>query len=249
MPRERLDQLLLSRGLTDSREQAKRLILAGEVIIADFDGLPKPGQKLPDDVEITLKSKPKYVGRGGLKLEKALAEFDIDPSGIVALDAGASTGGFTDCLLQAGAAKVYAYDVGKNQLAWKLRKDERVVSREGINIRYLEPDDIGEQVDLVVIDVSFISLTKILPPVFSVLKPTGNVVCLIKPQFELRRDQVGKGGIIREPELHQEAVTKIRTFVEDELEKVWLTSTVSPITGGDGNTEFLAWLTHKKQSE
>jgi len=249
MPRERLDQILVARGLTDSREQAKRLILAGEVVVANFDGLPKPGQRLAEDAKITLKSKPKYVGRGGLKLEKALAEFEIDPTGIVALDAGASTGGFTDCLLQSGAAKVYAYDVGKNQLAWKLRKDERVVSREGINIRYLEYDDIGEEVDLVVIDVSFISLTKILPPIFSVLKPDGNVVCLIKPQFELKRDQVGKGGIVREPELHEEAVSKIRCFVESELEKVWLSCTVSPITGGDGNTEFLAWLTHKEQFE
>lgn len=245
MARERLDQLLLNRGFCDSREQAKRLILAGEVRVEGLDNLLKPGQKIEQDAEIILKNKPKYVGRGGLKLEKALQEFPIDPTDCVALDAGASTGGFTDCLLQSGATTVYAFDVGKNQLAWKLRQDPRVVSREGINIRHMIPEDLPEMVDLVVIDVSFISLTLILPPVFSVLKPDGNVICLIKPQFELKREQVGKGGIVREPELHKEAVSKIRTFVEDELEKDWQDLTVSPITGGDGNTEFLAWLRHK----
>ena len=223
---------------------AKRLILAGEVRVEGMNGLLKPGTQVEDDAMIFVKSRPKFVSRGGLKIEKALDEFGIDVDGMVVLDAGASTGGFTDCVLQRGAAKVFAYDVGKNQLAWKIRNDERVVSREGINIRYMQPGDIGEQVDLVVIDVSFISLTLILPPVFQVLKPDGTVICLIKPQFELKKEQIGKGGIVREPELHEEAVEKISSFVCDDLGKSWHGLTQSPISGTDGNIEFLAWLKH-----
>ena len=234
------------RGLCESREMAKRLILAGEVLVDGHGDLFKPGQKVADDVEIVVKSRPKYVGRGGLKLEKALDEFGIDPTGLVVLDAGASTGGFTDCVLQRGAEKVYAYDVGKNQLAWKLRSDPRVVSQEGFNVRHMTPEDLPEQVDLVVIDVSFISLTKILGPVFSVLKSGGDVICLIKPQFELKRDQIGKGGIVRDPELHEEAVAKIQNFVTTELGKNWQAVTQSPISGTDGNIEFLAWLKHQE---
>lgn len=249
MGKERLDQIILNRGLSDSREKAKRLILAGEVRVEGMDGLLKPGQKIASDAEVIIKNRPKYVGRGGLKLDRALDEFQIDPDGKVALDAGASTGGFTDCLLQRGAAKVYAYDVGKNQLAWKIRSDSRVVSREGFNIRHMMPDDLPEQVDLVVIDVSFISLTLILGPVFSVLKEDGEVVCLIKPQFELKREQVGKGGIVRETELHQEAVSKIKNFVTNNLEKDWHGVVESPISGTDGNIEFLAWLKHPNHSE
>ncbi|MGB0152450.1 MAG: TlyA family RNA methyltransferase [Verrucomicrobiales bacterium] len=244
MGKERLDQALHRRGMCDSREMAKRLILAGEVRIEGMEGLLKPGTKVGDDAEILVKNRPKYVSRGGFKIEKALDEFGIDPDGIVVLDAGASTGGFTDCVLQRGAAKVFAYDVGKNQLAWRIRNDERVVSREGINIRHMVPEDIGEEVDLVVVDVSFISLTLILPPVFRVLKPGGSVVCLIKPQFELKKEQIGKGGIVREPDLHDEAVEKIRSFVCDELGKSWHGLTQSPISGTDGNIEFLAWLKH-----
>lgn len=244
MGKERLDQALFRRGLCESREMAKRLILAGEVRVEGLEGLLKPGLKVEEDVEIEVKNRPKYVSRGGLKLEKALDEFAIDAAGKVVFDAGASTGGFTDCVLQRGAAKVYAYDVGKNQLAWKLRNDERVTSREGFNIRYLEPSDLPEQVDLVVIDVSFISLTLILGPVFEVLKPDGSIVCLIKPQFELKKEQIGKGGIVREPELHEEAVDKIRRFVENDLGKSWQALTQSPISGTDGNIEFLAWLKH-----
>jgi len=244
MAKERLDQIIHERGLSDSREKAKRLILAGEVRVEGFDGLLKPGQKIASDAKIIIKNRPKYVGRGGLKLDRALDEFPIDPKELVALDAGSSTGGFTDCLLQRGAAKVYSYDVGKNQLAWKIRNDSRVVSREGINIRYMTPDDLPEKVDLAVIDVSFISLTLILPPVFSVLKADGNVICLIKPQFELKREQVGKGGIVREAELHQEAIDKIKTFVTTDLEKNWHGLVESPISGTDGNIEFLAWLSH-----
>ena len=246
MAKERLDQAMHRRGLCESREMAKRLILAGEVLVDGHGDLFKPGQKVADDVEIVVKSRPKYVGRGGLKLEKALDEFGIDPTGLVVLDAGASTGGFTDCVLQRGAEKVYAYDVGKNQLAWKLRSDPRVVSQEGFNVRHMTPEDLPEQVDLVVIDVSFISLTKILGPVFSVLKSGGDVICLIKPQFELKRDQIGKGGIVRDPELHEEAVAKIQNFVTTELGKNWQAVTQSPISGTDGNIEFLAWLKHQE---
>ncbi|MBP82816.1 MAG: TlyA family rRNA (cytidine-2'-O)-methyltransferase [Verrucomicrobiales bacterium] len=244
MSKERLDQALARRGLSESREMAKRLILAGEVRVEGMDGLLKPGSKVEEDAQILVKSRPKFVSRGGLKIEKALDEFGIDVRGMVVLDAGASTGGFTDCVLQRGATKVFAYDVGKNQLAWKIRNDERVVSREGINIRYLQPGDIGEEVDLVVIDVSFISLTLILPRVFQVLKPDGTVICLIKPQFELKKEQIGKGGIVREPELHEEAVEKISSFVCDDLGKSWHGLTQSPISGTDGNIEFLAWLKH-----
>ena len=244
MRKERLDQALPRRGFCESRETAKRLILAGEVRVEGMNGLLKPGTQVEDDAMIFVKSRPKFVSRGGLKIEKALDEFGIDVDGMVVLDAGASTGGFTDCVLQRGAAKVFAYDVGKNQLAWKIRNDERVVSREGINIRYMQPGDIGEQVDLVVIDVSFISLTLILPPVFQVLKPDGTVICLIKPQFELKKEQIGKGGIVREPELHEEAVEKISSFVCDDLGKSWHGLTQSPISGSNGNIEFLAWLKH-----
>jgi len=243
MPRERLDQLLVRRGLCDSREMAKRLILAGEVRIEGVEGPLKPGGKVDEDAEIVVKSRPRYVSRGGLKLEKALDEFGIDPEGRIVLDAGASTGGFTDCLLQRGALRVHAYDVGTNQLAWKIRNDSRVISREGFNVRYIESEDLGEEVDLVVIDVSFISLTRILGPVFGVLKDGGDVVALIKPQFELQRDQVGKGGIVREPALREAAVEKIRRHVEEDLRKCWRAVTESPISGADGNVEFLAWLT------
>lgn len=244
MKKLRLDQALVARGLCDSREQAKRLVLAGEVVVENCPN-PKPGMNVADDQEIVVKERPRYVGRGGLKLEGALEAFGIDPAGKVALDIGASTGGFTDCLLQRGATKVFAFDVGTNQLAWKIRSDERVVSREGFNARYLEPADVDhEAIDLIVIDVSFISLEKILPAAFSVLRPGGDLVCLIKPQFELRREQVGKGGIVRDPELREEAVNRIRNFVTTELAKDWRDLTESPISGTDGNVEFLAWLRH-----
>lgn len=239
----RLDQALVARGLCESREQAKRLILAGQVVVEGTDNL-KPGLLVPDDREIRVKEQPKYVGRGGLKLEGALDAFGIDPAGRVGLDLGASTGGFTDCLLQRGAVKVFAFDVGTNQLAWKLRSDPRVVSREGFNVRYMTPEDVGEPVDLVVIDVSFISLTKILPAAFGVLRPGGDLVCLIKPQFELRREQIGKGGIVRDAALRDEAVAKIRDFVTGELAKDWRGLVESPISGTDGNVEYLAWLRH-----
>lgn len=245
MAKERLDQVMFRQGHCDSRESAKRLILAGEVRVEGLEGLLKPGMKVDAEAAIEVKSRPKFVSRGGFKIEKALDEFGIDVSGKIVFDAGSSTGGFTDCVLQRGAARVYAYDVGTNQLAWKLRSDDRVVSREGFNLRHLSPGDLPETVDLVVIDVSFISLTLILGPVFGILKEDGDVVSLIKPQFELRKEQIGKGGIVRDADLHDEAVEKIRTFVTGPLGKSWHGLTRSPISGTDGNIEFLAWLKHR----
>lgn len=241
MPKERADALLMSRGICDSREQAKRLILAGEVMTGTTR-VEKPSTKIDTDAELSILEKPKFVSRGGLKLEGALNEFGINPSGMTCLDCGASTGGFTDCLLQGGAVKVHAIDVGTNQLVWKIRNDPRVIVKEKFNARYMTPEDIGELVDLAVTDVSFISLTKILPPLFSVLKPRGKIICLIKPQFELQRDDISKGGIVRDPALHQKAIDKIHNFVTQDLKREWLSLTDSPITGTDGNKEFLALL-------
>jgi 23S rRNA (cytidine1920-2'-O)/16S rRNA (cytidine1409-2'-O)-methyltransferase len=238
-PKERLDQTLVLRNLCDSREQAKRLILAGEVRVAGHT-VDKPATKVAADAEITLKSKPRYVGRGGLKLEGALVEFNIDPTNRVCLDIGASTGGFTDCLLQHGAAKVYAIDVGTNQLVWKIRSDPRVIAREQFNARHLQPDDLPEPVNLIVIDVSFISLTKILPAAFRVLETGGALVALIKPQFEVARGDVGKGGIVRSDHARQLAVERDISFVRTELGQEFLQMIESPITGTDGNHEFLA---------
>lgn len=191
--------------------------------------------------------KPRYVGRGGLKLEGALEGFGIHPAGWTCLDVGASTGGFTDCLLQHGASKVHAIDVGTNQLVWKLREDPRVVVKEKFNARYLTPEDLGEKVRLAVMDLSFISLTKVLPAVFTVLQDEGEVICLIKPQFELEKDLVSKGGIVRDPALHLQAVEKIRKFCEQEMSTAWLGLMESPITGMDGNREFLVWLRKSSQ--
>ena len=241
MKKDRADALLVARNLCDSREQAKRLILAGEVLTGTTI-VAKPSTKISVDAPLTVKQKPKYVSRGGLKLEGALEYFNFEPVGLTCLDCGASTGGFTDCLLQAGAVKVHAIDVGTNQLVWKLRNDERVIVKEKFNARYMTIDDVGELCDLCVTDVSFISLTKILPALFGVLKPSGRIICLVKPQFELERDEIGKGGIVRDPALHQKAVDKIRNFVVDELGHQWLDYTTSPITGTDGNVEYLALL-------
>ncbi|MEM1082741.1 MAG: TlyA family RNA methyltransferase [Verrucomicrobiota bacterium] len=241
MKKERVDVLLVSRGLCETREQAKRLVLAGEVRSGDRV-IDKPSTKVAEDLPLEVKERPKYVGRGGLKLEGALEAFGIEPAGWVCLDIGASTGGFTDCLLQRGAERVHAVDVGTNQLAWKIRSDDRVVVKEKFNARHLVETDLGERVKLIVIDVSFISLTKILPAAFGVLEEGGSIVPLIKPQFELERDDIGKGGIVREPELHERAVEKIRSFVVGELDRKWKGLVDSPITGTDGNREFLAWL-------
>jgi 23S rRNA (cytidine1920-2'-O)/16S rRNA (cytidine1409-2'-O)-methyltransferase len=240
MKTERADALLVARGLCDSREQAKRLILAGEVRSAHRP-IDKPSAKLATDAPLEIKEKPRFVGRGGLKIEAALDAFHIDPTGWVCIDVGASTGGFTDCLLQRGAARVHAVDVGTNQLVWKLRNDPRVIVKEQFNARHMVPADIGEKVRLAVMDLSFISLTKVMPAVFSLLEAGGSVVCLIKPQFELQRADISKGGIVRDPTLHQRAIGKIRSFVE-ELSLEWRGLIPSPITGTDGNQEFLAWI-------
>lgn len=241
MKAERVDVLLVARGLCDSREQARRLILAGEVRSGDRK-IDKPGSKLPEDAPLEVQEKPRYVSRGGLKLEAALAAFGIDPTSWTCLDVGASTGGFTDCLLQHGAARVHAVDVGTNQLVWKLRSDPRVLAKEQFNARHMTPEDIGEKVRLAVMDLSFISLTKVLPAVFPLLDGEGTIVCLIKPQFELERADISKGGIVRDPALHERAVEKIRHFVTEDLGQKWLGLIDSPITGTDGNREFLAWL-------
>ncbi len=241
MARDRLDLAMVRRGLAPSREQAKRLIMAGEVTTAGRK-VTQPGFQIQFDDEITVKQPPKFVGRGGLKLEGALVAFGIDVSGLTALDVGASTGGFTDCLLQRGAVKVYAFDVGTNQLAWKLRSDPRVVCREQFNVRHMQQSDIGEKVDLIVADVSFISLTLVLPAALKALKPGGQAVVLVKPQFELSREEVGKGGIVRESELHQKACDKIENFIKAQPEHEWLGIVESCLQGTDGNREYLAWF-------
>ncbi|MES2476499.1 MAG: TlyA family RNA methyltransferase [Verrucomicrobiota bacterium] len=242
MKKERIDALLVARGLCESREQAKRLILAGEVRSGDRV-IDKPATKMAEDAPLEVKEKQRYVGRGGLKLEGALDAFGIDPAGWVCIDVGASTGGFTDCLLQRGAIRVHAVDVGTNQLVWKLRNDPRVIVKEQFNARHMTPEDIGEKCRLAVTDLSFISLTKVLPAIFSVLENSGSVVCLIKPQFELRREDITKGGIVRDTLLHERAVQKIREFVTTEFGCDWRGVIPSPITGMDGNQEFLAWVT------
>ena len=238
--KDRVDSLLVSRGLCESREAAKRLVMAGEVFLGT-ERVGKPSTKVPVDGDLSVREKPKFVGRGGLKLEGALENFGIEVLDFVCLDTGSSTGGFTDCLLQRGAARVHAVDVGTNQLVYKLRTDPRVIVKEKFNSRYLTVEDLGEQVDLAVLDLSFISMTKVLPAVFSVLKDEGQVVALIKPQFELSRDEVSKGGIVRESELRQKAVEKIRSFVE-QTGRDWRGVMESPIQGTDGNVEFLGWF-------
>lgn len=241
MAKQRVDALLVEQGLADSREQAKRLILAGAVLCGT-ERVNKASQKYESDAPLNVKDRPKFVGRGGFKIEGALEHFGIDVTGLVGIDVGASTGGFTDCLLQRGAAKVHAIDVGTNQLVYKLRTDPRVISREQFNARDLSPEITGELVDIAVMDLSFISLTKVLPALDTVLKPGALIIPLIKPQFELSREEVGRGGIVKEPELHQKAVKKIKDFATEALNWDWQGIIESPIKGTDGNTEFLAKL-------
>jgi 23S rRNA (cytidine1920-2'-O)/16S rRNA (cytidine1409-2'-O)-methyltransferase len=236
----RLDQLLVSKGLFASREQAQRAVMAGEIKIGTRIA-GKPSQLLEPDAAIAVKPTRKYVSRGGLKLEGALDHFRIDVREKVCLDIGASTGGFTDCLLQRGAAKVYAVDVGHGQLDWRIRNDPRVVVLEKLNARLLTREHIPELVDICVIDVSFISLTLILPNAFDLITPRGVILALIKPQFELQRADVGKGGVIRDPELHQKAQDKIVAFVTD-LGHLVTGILPSNIKGADGNQEFFACL-------
>ncbi len=241
MARIRLDLALVERGLCPSREQAKRLIMAGEVLVGE-EVVSKPGWLVRRDAALRVRQPPRFVSRGGLKLEGALEHFGVDVTGLVALDIGASTGGFTDCLLQRGAAKVYAFDVGTNQMVWKLRSDPRVVCRENFNVRHLQPEDLPEPIDLIVADVSFISLTLVLPGPIAALKPGGQAVVLVKPQFELSREEIGAGGIVRETVLHAKACARLQAFVEARPELRWQGLVESSIQGTDGNREFLAWF-------
>jgi 23S rRNA (cytidine1920-2'-O)/16S rRNA (cytidine1409-2'-O)-methyltransferase len=240
--KQRLDCLLVERGLFESREKAQRAIMAGNVRIGDAVA-DKAGARVGDDAQISIQEKSRYVGRGGFKLEAALAHFEVNPTGRTCLDIGASTGGFTDCLLQHGAAKVHSIDVGHSQLDWKIRSDARVVVREKLNARYLTRADIPDPISICVIDVSFISLTLILPPAFALLEPDGVIIALIKPQFELSKEEVDAGrGVIRDRASQQGAVDKIEVFVRETLAKSWRGMIESPILGGDGNREFLACL-------
>ncbi|MEI8233076.1 MAG: TlyA family RNA methyltransferase [Verrucomicrobiota bacterium] len=241
--KERLDVLLAARGLFESREKAQRAIMAGAVRVGDALA-DKPGARVPEDALLSVKEQCRYVGRGGLKLEAALKHFPVDPTGKICLDIGASTGGFTDCLLQHGAAKVHAIDVGHSQLDWKIRSDARVVVREKLNARHLTREDIPDPIDLCVVDVSFISLTLILPAAFPLLAPGGLLIALIKPQFELSKEEVDAGrGVVRDRAAQQRAVEKIERFVRENGSGMrWAGVIESPILGGEGNREFLACL-------
>lgn len=245
----RLDVLLVERGLVETREKAKRLIMEG-IVFSNDERLDKPGMKVPASIPITIKgNKMPYVSRGGYKLEKALREFPVTVKNKVMIDIGASTGGFTDCALQNGAKYVYAVDVGYNQLAWKLRKDERVIVMERTNFRYLKPEDLEKELpEFATIDVSFISLKIILPVLKTMLVPGGDCIALIKPQFEAGREKVGKKGIVRDPKVHMEVINEMIAFALQEGYDV-NHLTYSPITGGDGNIEFLIHLTWHGERE
>ena len=242
MQGERIDKLLVDRGLASSRTKAQALVMAG-VVLVNEQLVHKPSESFPRNANIRLKnldSASRYVGRGGVKLEAALREFGIDVAGLRCLDVGASTGGFTDCLLQHGARQVTAVDVGHNQLDWKLRRDPRVEVREGVNARYLKPSEFDEQFDLATIDVAFISATKILPAIVPLLKNRGRIIALIKPQFEVGKDEVGKGGIVKDNAKHQRVVAEVNKVAGAlglQIEGV----IASPIQGADGNIEFLAF--------
>ena len=240
--RIRLDVLLVERGLTESREQARRFIMAGAVVVND-QRVDKPGALVDAAATARIKEEARspYVSRGGQKLEAALQNFHIDVTGVIAVDVGASTGGFTDCLLQHGAVKVFAVDVGYGQLAWSLRQDPRVVNLERRNIRTLDPSEINEAPSLAVIDASFISLSLVIPPVLQLLTPRGKIIALIKPQFEVGKGRVGKGGVVRDPELHAEVVEKMKTLAKEWNVDV-LGVTESPLLGPKGNKEFLLYL-------
>lgn len=238
----RLDALLVERGFYESRERAQRALMAGLVRV-NGQRAEKRGARIARDAEIDVIAQEKYVGRGGMKLDAALDAFGVDPDGRVCLDIGASTGGFTDCLLQRDALRVHAIDVGHSQLHWKIRNDPRVIATERLNCRHLKASDVGESVSLIVIDVSFISLTLILPPAFDLLAPGGDMIVLIKPQFECPRGSVGKGGIVTDPEVRLAAAEKVEAFVRGELAgAAWMGRIESPIHGTDGNIEFLAHI-------
>ena len=249
IPKLRADQLVYNQGLAESKEKAKRLIMAGQIVLATSDQaqpqkVAKPGHLFPIDTQFALLTPERFVGRGAYKLLTVLEENKLDVHDFICLDAGASTGGFTDCLLQLGAAKVYAVDVGHNQLHEKLRHDPRVINLEGVNLRTAEPNLLPELVDLIVADVSFISLTLILPPCMTWLKPMGHVIVLIKPQFELGPGETIKG-IVRDEEARQKAVDKITSFADLELNLTLKTIIPSAIKGNKGNQEYLAWFVRR----
>lgn len=247
--KERLDVLLVEKGFFDSRAKAQAVIMSGDVYV-DGQKADKAGVSYDSEANIEVRgSVCPYVSRGGLKLEKALRDFGVDPTGYVCSDSGASTGGFTDCLLQQGAKKVFAIDVGYGQLAWKIRNDPRVVTMERTNIRYVTPEDLGEPLDLSVVDVSFISLKLVLPTIKSLLAPeTGQVLCLIKPQFEAGKEKVGKKGVVRDPSVHVEV---LEAFVElaKSLDFTINNLTFSPVKGPEGNIEFLGHLSLQKGAD
>ena len=240
MKKERIDKILVEKGFAESPAKAQALVMAG-VVLVNEKRVEKSSESFLPTENFRIKGdspEAKYVGRGGLKLEKALEEFQISPKDFICLDVGASTGGFTDCLLQSGAKKVVCVDVGTNQLVWKLRRDERVEARENVNARHLKPEDFDEKFDLIVMDVSFISVTKILPALIPLLRENGKIITLIKPQFEVGRGEVGKGGIVRDAEKHERVVSEVNEFAEEIGLKV--SGLIdSPILGAEGNKEFL----------
>lgn len=239
--KERLDVLLVKHGLAESREKAKAIIMTGNVFVEE-QREDKAGSTFAEDAQIRIKGTPmKYVSRGGYKLEKAMELWHVPLQDKLCMDVGSSTGGFTDCMLQNGAVKVYAIDVGTNQLAWKLRQDERVVSMEKTNIRYVTPEDIADPIDFSSIDVAFISLTKVLIPVWNLLKNGGRVVCLVKPQFEAGREKVGKKGVVRDKKVHEEVVCHIMTYALSMGFEI-LGLSYSPIKGPEGNIEYLLYI-------
>ena len=246
--KQRLDVLLVEKGLAPSREKAKAIIMAG-IVYVDVNKEDKAGTTFPVNAVIEIKGKTlPYVSRGGLKLEKAMQKFPITLSGKVCMDVGSSTGGFTDCMLQNGATKVYAIDVGHGQLAWKLRNDERVVCMEKTNIRYVVPEDIDELAAFSSIDVSFISLTKVLLPVKNLLTEDGQVVCLIKPQFEAGREKVGKKGVVRDRDVHEEVIRMVMDYASS-IDFYPLALDFSPVKGPEGNIEYLLFLSKNKQDQ
>lgn len=239
MAKKRLDQLLVDRGLVESRSKAQAFIMAGNVFSGE-QRLDKPGMQCKEDISLTLRGQPHpWVSRGGLKLEKGLSFLGLDVTGFTAIDVGASTGGFTDVLLQNGAAKVFAVDVGQAQLDWKLRNDARVVVMEKTNARHLDQEQIADPIDIVVCDASFIGLRTVLPASMALVKPGGYLIALIKPQFEVGKERVGKKGVVREPELHQEVCETISNWLESLDDWSVLGITESPIKGPEGNIEFL----------
>lgn len=246
--KQRLDLLMIERNMAPSREKAKALIMAG-VVFVNGQREDKAGTMIADTADIIVKDNTlKYVSRGGLKLEKSIEVFNVDVKGKICMDVGSSTGGFTDCMLQNGAVKVYAIDVGRGQLDWKLRNDERVISMEKTNIRYVTPDQLADVPEFSSIDVSFISLSKVLPVVHTLLSDDGKVVALIKPQFEAGREQVGKKGIVREPKIHLEVINKVIEFSLD-IGFYCIDLTFSPVRGMEGNIEYLIYLRKAKEDD